>query len=66
MQREQELRDLQLYKQEEVRKREMIEKEKQRLIQENEDILKSHFTKGYSKSINSLQGNSNSNYTQNR
>jgi hypothetical protein len=66
LQREQELRELQQRKQEEIRMREMIEREKLRLIQENEDILKAHFSKGYQKSINSLQTGINNNPSQYR
>jgi hypothetical protein len=34
----------------------MIEREKERLIRENEDILKSFYSKGYFKSLGSLSG----------
>jgi hypothetical protein len=43
---------------EESAKRELIEKEKDRLIKEHEALLKNYFTKGYFKSVNSLNSNS--------
>lgn len=54
MQREQELRELELQKQEEERKRYLIEAEKERLIRENEELLRSYFSKGYNKSLQTL------------
>lgn len=51
MQRDQEMRDLEALKREEMAKREIIEREKERLIKENEDILKSYYSKGYYKTL---------------
>ena len=39
-------------------KRELIEKEKEKLIKEHEEILKNYFAKGYHKSLNNLNTNS--------
>jgi len=50
-------------KEEEVAKRVLIEKEKEKLIREHEDLLKSFFTKGYIKSVGSL--NSNNSFSNN-
>lgn len=58
LQKDQELRDLQKLKKEEVGKRELIEREKERLIRENEDLLKTYFAKGYFKSLGNLESNS--------
>ena len=55
IQKELEMRDLINQREEEKRKRELIEREKERLVMENEEILKTYFTKGYHKSINSLK-----------
>jgi len=41
----------------EVEKRGLIEKEKERLIKEHEDILKTYFAKGYLKSLNNINTN---------
>ncbi len=54
MQRDQELKELEMLKKEEMSKREFIEREKERLIRENEDILKSFYSKGYFKTISGL------------
>ena len=51
MQKEYELQELEIKKQEEAGKRELIEREKARLIKENEEILKTYFAKGYDKAI---------------
>jgi hypothetical protein len=56
-QKELELQELQRQKLEETYKREIIEKEKLRLIKEHEEILKNFFKKGYDKSVNSLKTN---------
>jgi hypothetical protein len=48
------LKELEVKKKEEVSKRELIEREKERLIRENESILKSFFSKGYFKSMSTL------------
>ena len=50
-----ELLDLHQKKAEETLKREIIEKEKIRLIKEHEEILKTFFKNGYEKSVNSLK-----------
>ena len=55
LQKEIEIRDLINLKEEERKKRELIEREKERLVYENEEILKSFFAKGYQKSLNSLK-----------
>ena len=54
LQREQELKELEMLKKEEMAKRELIEREKERLIRENEDILKSFYSKGYFKTVSGL------------
>jgi hypothetical protein len=54
VQREQELKELEVRKKEEVSKRELIEREKERLLRENEEILRSFYSKGYTKSFSSL------------
>jgi hypothetical protein len=54
LQREQELNELKVRKKEEISKRELIEKEKERLLRENEEILRSYYSKGYQKSLSSL------------
>ncbi len=51
LQREQELNELETLRREEMSKRELIEREKERLIRENEDILKSFYSKGYFKTV---------------
>jgi hypothetical protein len=55
LQRDQELKELEVRKKEEISKREIIEREKERLIRENEDILKSYYSKGYFKSLSTLK-----------
>ena len=55
LQKELEIRDLINLKEEERKKRELIEREKERLVYENEEILKTFFAKGYQKSLNSLK-----------
>ncbi len=60
LQKEQELQDLENQKRAEVRKRELIEMEKEKLIKEHEEILKTYFAKGYYKSLNNLQSTSSS------
>jgi uncharacterized protein (UPF0335 family) len=54
LQREQEVIELETQKREEISKRELIEREKEKLIRENEDIFKSFYSKGYFKTISSL------------
>ena len=55
LQKEVEISELINQKESEKIKREMIEREKERLIVENEEILKIYFAKGYNKSLNSLK-----------
>jgi len=55
LQKDVELKELINLKDMEVRKRELIEREKERLLYENEEILKSHFPKGYNKSVGNLK-----------
>ena len=53
-QKSHELRELELKQKEEAAKRELIEKEKEKLIREHESLLKNYFAKGYQKSVSSL------------
>jgi hypothetical protein len=55
------LRELEILKKEEVRKRELIEMEKEKLIKEHEDILKGYYAKGYYKSMSTLNSNKSTN-----
>ena len=55
LQKEQQLKNLAKLKMEEEAKRYIIEQEKQRLIKENENLLKSYYPLGYQKAINSLR-----------
>jgi hypothetical protein len=55
LQKEQQLKNLEKLKMEEEAKRYIIEQEKQRLIKENENLLKSYYPLGYQKAINSLR-----------
>lgn len=57
MQKEQELIELQNKQKEEIKQREMIEREKEKLIREHEVLLKTYFAKGYYKSLNNLACN---------
>jgi hypothetical protein len=57
LQKEQELNELENLKAAEIDKRKAIEREKERLIKENEEILKSYFSKGYFKSLADLEKN---------
>jgi hypothetical protein len=50
-----ELKELQNLKVEEVAKRELIEREKEKLIREHEELLKNYFSKGYNKSLSSFK-----------
>ena len=54
-QKEQELRELEEAKRIEAEQRVLIEQEKARLIKENEELLKNYYSKGYYKSVSSLQ-----------
>ena len=61
-QKDQALKELEDAKKEEEAKRILIEKEKERLIRENEDLLKKYYAKGYNEVINLLnpkEGNPN-------
>lgn len=51
LQKDYELKVLQQQKEEEQKKREFIESEKQKLIRENEEILKTYLTKDYNKTV---------------
>jgi hypothetical protein len=53
-QKNQALKELEDQKKEEERKRILIEKEKERLIRENEDLLKKYYAKGYNDIIHLL------------
>ena len=50
MQKTQEINELERQRKEETYKREIIQKEKERLIAEHESLLKNFFKKGYNKS----------------
>ena len=50
-----------MLKKEEVMKRELIELEKEKLIREHEEILKTYFAKGYYKSLSNLNSSSSNN-----
>lgn len=50
LQKQQEINELEKQRREETYKREIIQKEKERLIREHEDLLKNFFKKGYNKS----------------
>ena len=54
-QKEQELAELEKAKKKEEEERYLIEKEKERLIQENEYLLKSYYPTGYKRAINSMR-----------
>jgi hypothetical protein len=54
-QKEQELAELEKAKKKEEEERYLIEKEKERLIRENERLLKSYYPTGYKRAINSLR-----------
>jgi len=56
-QKEIELNQLIRLKDEEMNKRELIEFEKQRLVKENEDILKVYYPKEYHKILKGLKNN---------
>jgi hypothetical protein len=49
LQKEQEIKELELLRKEESNKRELIQREKERLIKEHEELLKDFFSKGYLK-----------------
>ena len=59
LQKEEELKNLEQLKIKEQAKKYLIEQEKQRLLKENEDILKSYYPLGYQKGINSLKNITN-------
>ena len=59
LQKEEELKNLEQFKIKEQAKKYLIEKEKQRLLKENEDLLKGYYPFGYQKGINSLKNISN-------
>ena len=54
-QKEQELAELEKAKKKEEEERYLIEKEKERLIKENEYLLKSYYPTGYKRAINSMR-----------
>ena len=54
-QKEQELADLEMAKKKEEHERYLIEQEKQRLIKENENLLKAYYPTGYHRAINSMR-----------
>ena len=54
-QKEQELAELEMAKKKEEHERYLIEQEKQRLIQENETLLKAYYPTGYQRAINSMR-----------
>ena len=54
-QKEQELEELEKAKKKEEEERYLIEKEKERLIKENEYLLKSYYPTGYKRAINSMR-----------
>jgi len=54
-QKEQELAELELAKKKEEHERYLIEQEKQRLIKENEALLKAYYPTGYHRAINSMR-----------
>ena len=54
-QKEQELEELEKAKKKEEEERYLIEKEKERLIRENEKLLKSYYPTGYKRAINSMR-----------
>ena len=54
-QKEQELAELELAKKKEEHERYLIEQEKQRLIKENEMLLKAYYPTGYHRAINSMR-----------
>ena len=54
-QKEQELAELEMAKKKEEHERYLIEQEKQRLIKENETLLKAYYPTGYHRAINSMR-----------
>ena len=54
-QKDQELAELEKAKKKEEEERYLIEKEKERLIKENESLLKSYYPTGYKRAINSMR-----------
>ena len=68
LQKEEELKNREKLKIQEKARKYMIEQEKQRLIKENEDLLKGYYPLGYQKAIHSLKkdvdinNNNNNNY----
>ena len=61
LQKEEELKNQETLKIQEKAKKYIIEQEKQRLIKENESLLKSYYPLGYQKAINSLKKDVNNN-----
>ena len=61
LQKEEELKNQEKLKIQEKAKKYIIEQEKQRLIKENESLLKSYYPLGYQKAINSLKKDVNNN-----
>ena len=65
LQKEEELKNKEQLKIKEAARKYIIEQEKQRLIKENESLLKGYYPLGYQKAINSLKKNTNDNNTLN-
>ena len=61
LQKEDELKNREKLKVQEKARKYIIEQEKQRLIKENEELLKSYYPLGYQKALNSLKKDSNDN-----
>ena len=61
LQKEDELKNREKLKVQEKARKYIIEQEKQRLIKENEDLLKGYYPLGYQKALNSLKKDSNDN-----
>ena len=59
LQKEDELKNREKLKVQEKARKYIIEQEKQRLIKENEDLLKGYYPLGYQKALNSLKKDSN-------
>ena len=65
LQKEEELKNKEQLKIKEAARKYIIEQEKQRLIKENESLLKGYYPLGYQKALNSLKKNANDNNTLN-
>ena len=61
LQKEDELKNREKLKVQEKARKYIIEQEKQRLIKENEDLLKGYYPLGYQKALNSLKKDANDN-----